>query len=512
VPGPAVPGAFDSQFHSYFDGIGAYATANAVPKIVRSGDPALPSRVIEGVRRAIAQRLDGVLAEPAAGVARAIINGDQSAVTDEARKVMSTAGLAHVLSISGLHLTLVAGGVYFVLRLLRAAGATTAMRLPAKRLAAIGGMSSAVLYYAISGGNVAALRSTIMILLVFGAIVAGRRALTMRNVAIAALLVIVSDPASVFRPSFQLSFAAVIALVGAYEGYRHKPGRGRVARLVGYFADIAITSFVAGAATLLFSVYHFQQTSPLGVVGNLVSLPLVGFIMMPAALIGVLAMPLGLEWLPITIMGWSVDRMLDCAAMVASVSEHINSSPLLTPVALVIGLTTLAWFSFFKGWWRLLLPALTAPAVLLLALDQPPDVLVADTTQAVAIRGEQGLGLATGKDTSFAVTIWKDTYSEPIARMMENIACDSLGCIATGRGGFSVALIRDASAFGEDCQAADLVVTRLYAPGFCRQETTVIDAGDLRRGGVFWLRWRGGDFELRPAIADLNRPWRAVQP
>lgn len=513
VPGPAVPGSFDAQFHSYFDGIGAYATTNAPPVIVRAGDDTLPARVIEGIRRGISARLDAVLAEPAAGVARAIINGDQSAVTVEARQVMSTAGLAHVLSISGLHLTLAAGGVYFVLRLLFAAAAGATVRLPAKRLAAIGGMVSALGYYAISGGNVAALRSTIMILLVFGATVAGRRALTMRNVAIAGLLVILSDPASVFRPSFQLSFAAVIALIGTYESYVHRPARdsGRIGKLVSYFAGIAVTSLVAGTATLLFSVYHFQQTSPLGVVGNLLTLPLVGFVMMPAALVAVLAMPLGLEWLPVTVMGWSVDCMLGGAAIVAALSTHLNASPLLTPLALIFGLAGLAWFAFFKGRWRLLGPVLVGLAVPAFAVDKPPDVLIADTTQAVAIRTDEGLGLASGKATSFAVEIWKDTFEESITKMSTGLACDSLGCFASGHRGYAVALVRDPSAFGEDCQAADLVVTRLYAPKYCRALTTVVDAGDLLSGGVHWLRWLGDGFEVRPAIADLNRPWRAAR-
>ncbi|AKR55367.1 hypothetical protein XM25_06010 [Devosia sp. H5989] len=514
VPGPAVPGAFDAQFHSYFDGIGAYATTNAPPVIVSEGDAPQPDRVIETLRGGISARLDAVLAEPAAGIARAVINGDQSAVTEEAREIMATAGLAHVLSISGLHLTLVAGGVYFALRLLLAALGGGAGRFSAKRLAAIGGMISALLYFSISGGNVAAMRSTIMILLVFGAILAGRRALTMRNVAIAGFLVIVTDPASVFRPSFQLSFAAVVALVGTYESYRPRIDRERsaVRKLASYFLGIAVTSLVAGAATVLFSIYHFQQTSPLGVVGNLISLPLVGFVMMPAALLGVLAMPLGLEWLPITIMGWSIDWMLQCAAVIASYSRHVSASPLLTPVSLVIGLVALAWFAFLNSPWRFLGPAAGLLAVSLLTLDKPPDVLVADTTQAVAVRQEGGMGLASGKANSFAVEIWQETYSEPIEKLTDGLLCDALGCIAHGKGGFTVAVVRDPAAFGEDCRAADLVVTRLTAPRYCRAATTVLDATDLRRGGVQWLRWLGGSFEIRPAITGLNRPWRVAPP
>jgi len=511
VPGPALPGAFDAQFHGYFAGIGAYATTTSTPEIIEPGASTLPARMIENVRSGIARRIDAVLPQPSAGVARAIINGDQSAVTEWARQVMSTAGLAHVLSISGLHLTLVAGGVYFTLRMLLVVAAGTRRPYPAKRLAAVGGMAAALLYYAISGGNVAALRSTIMILLVFGAISVGRRALTMRNVAIAGLLVILSDPASVFRPSFQLSFSAVIALVGAYEGYRPRGGEKHWFKgLVSYFLGIAGTSVVAGAATVLFSVYHFQQTSPLSVIGNLVTLPLVGFVMMPAALLGVLAMPFGLEGLPLVVMGWSIDAMLGCAALVADLSENLNASPLLTPLSLVIGLAALAWFSFLRTRWRLLGPAVALPMIILFAVDRPPDVLVADTTQAVAVRTEEGLALASGKAKSFSVMIWSDTYAQQIEAMQSGLACDKLACIARAAPGFSVSVVKSPDAFGEDCANVDLVVTRLYAPAYCRRETQVIDAADLRVGGVQWLRWTGGGFDLRPAIPQLNRPWRAA--
>src|SRR6185312_9637377 len=156
---------------------------------------------------------------------------------------------------------------------------------------------ASLVYYAISGGDIAALRSTVMIVLVFGAVIFGRRALTMHNVAIAGLVTVLTDPANVFRPSFQLSFAAVIGLVGVYEILRRRDpkGHGALGHVVAHVAGIATTSLIAGAATTLFSIYHFQQTSPLGIVGNLLALPFVGFFMMPAAMLSVLAMPVDFE-------------------------------------------------------------------------------------------------------------------------------------------------------------------------------------------------------------------------
>ncbi|MDB5542833.1 MAG: hypothetical protein JWQ89_4560 [Devosia sp.] len=514
VPGPVVPNGFDTQFHAFFDGVGAYGNTTGTVERISSGDSSAPERIIDGIRRGIASRIDADLQQPAAGIARALITGDQSAVSDDARKTMAAAGLAHVLSVSGLHLTIVAGLVLVTLRGGLALVGGVHGLVSVKRIAAAGAVLASLAYFAISGGNVAALRSTIMLVLVLGAIVFGRRALTMRNVAIAALVVIASDPASVFRPSFQLSFAAVVALIGAWELMRPPEGRERslVRRIGGYLWGIVLTSLIAGAATLLFSVYHFQQTSPLGVLGNLFSLPLVGFVMMPFAVLATLAMPFGWEAPFLVVVGWSIDRMLDLGHLVAGWSSWLEYSPLLTPLALLFGLVALAWFTFLPTWHRLIAPVLLIPAVYLFAIDRPPDVLIADTTQAVAMRGAGGLSLVAGKADSFAVDVWRETYAEPI-EASSLLACDSIGCFGTSPRGFSVAIVRDPAGFYEDCQLADLVIMRRDAPAGCTAGT-VIDADSLARGGVHWLRWdegRGG-FEVRPAVPPLSRPWRAALP
>jgi len=511
VPGPVYPGGFDTQFHSYFDGIGAYGNSIKPPVIVKSGSETAPEHLIDAIRRGIATRIDAVLPEPSAGIARAIINGDQSAVTEAARDTMATAGIAHVLSVSGLHLTIVAGGVFWVLRLLLAASDRIARRVSVKRVAAVGGMASALFYFAVagSGSNVAAFRSTLMILLVFGAVLFGRRALTMRNVAIAGIVVVAVDPADVFRPSFQLSFAAVLALVGAYENLRSERGDGSfLSHAWGYVKGIVVTSLIAGLATVVFSIYHFQQTSPLGVLGNLATLPLVGFIMMPAALIAVLLMPFGLESPALLAMGWSIDRMLDMAALVAGWSTHLRASPLLTPLALVLTLAALCWFGFFKDRWRLLGPAFALPLIIVFAVDHQPDVLIADTTKATVIRGADGLDLASGKPQSFALNVWRDTYADPMLTPAPQ-SCDSEACIGTSSAGFTWAIVTDPAAFEEECGRADLVVTRDRAPSWCASKA-VIDADALADHGVEWLRWNRAsqNFEIRPAIPSLNRPWR----
>ncbi|WEK05930.1 MAG: ComEC/Rec2 family competence protein [Candidatus Devosia phytovorans] len=515
VPGPILPGAYDGQFHSYFSGIGAYGNVTGDFELLRQGEFDL-TRAMEGMRSAIGLRIDAVLDAHSAAIGRAMVMGDQSGIDDETRDVMAAAGLAHVYSISGLHLSIVAGGLYFLLRLGMASVPGIALRWPIKKIAALGGILAAAFYLLLAGGfnNVPALRSTIMLGLVFGAVLAGRRALTMRNVAIAALAIIVIDPASVFRASFQLSFAAVVALIGVYEMPR-KPFEGERSwggRLWGTIWATALTSFIAGTATLLFSAYHFQQTAPLGVLGNVLVLPVVSLVIMPFAVLSVLAMPFGVEAPFVAVMGWGIDRMVDGAVLVAGWSQGWTGNPLLTHWALVIGLAALAWFAFVNNWWRLAGPVVALPLILLFGLDQRPDILVADTTQAVALRQADGHGLVSGKADSFAVEVWSDHYQEVFAEGFAGARCDSLGCIAqTER--FSVAVIRNAAAFAEDCGLHDLIIARVRAPRSC-VGGQVVDADDLAAGGVHWLAWdeAAARFEIRTAIPNLSRPWRVLPP
>ncbi|WP_449395773.1 ComEC/Rec2 family competence protein [Devosia riboflavina] len=513
VPGPILPSAFDGQFHAYFSGIGAYGNAIGAVEIVTPGDDGDLARQVQALRNHIGERIDLALEGASAAIGRAMMMGDQSAISDETRDVMAASGLAHVYSISGLHLSIVAGGIFWLLRLALVCFPAT-LTWPNKQIAAIAGLSAAFGYLLLAGGmdNVPAFRSTLMLALIFGAVLAGRRALTMRNVAIAALVIILIDPASVFRASFQLSFAAVVALIGIYELPRLSPPGtgGSVDRALRFVSATAWTSFVAGAATLLFSAYHFQQTSPLGVLGNVLALPFVSLIMWFGVL-AILTMPFGLDGPFLRLMGWNIDRMVDVAELVAGWSASLTGNPILAGWTLLAGLVALAWFAFVEGRWRLLAPAILVPIVLLLGFAPRPDVLIADTTQAVAVRDGTGLSLVSGRAGSFAVDVWSQYYQSEIAETHSGAHCDSLGCIVkTAR--FSIAVIRNAAAFAEDCYGQSLVIARISAPRGCGASGQIITAQDLERGGVHWLRWNeaAGRFEIRPAIETLNRPWRVL--
>lgn len=511
VPGPAIPGGYDAQFHAYFDGIGAYGNATGTIEIVSHEETGLTGFVAR-LRQDIGIRIDRVLAGRADAVARALVIGDQSRIDDTTRNEMATAGIAHVLAISGLHLSLVAGSAFAALRLILAAFQRLSQRYAVKKLAAAAGIVVVLVYLAISGASVSATRASVMLILIFGAMLAGRRALTMRNVAFAALFVLVTEPAGLFRPGFQLSFAAVVALIGVYEqaGWHERTPSGWAGRVWRFFAGLSVTSLVAGLATAVFAAYHFQQTAPLGVAGNLVALPLLGFLVLPSLALGVLVMPLGLEAPLLTLAGWGIEQILSVATFVAAASRIFTYRPLLSPQVLLFALAAAAWFVFFIGRLRYAGPLVGAALIVFLGLAPLPDVLIADRTQAVGLRDDRVLMLMSGRKNSFVTDVWSETYGLNIEQGGNAIACDKIGCIGDLPGGARLAVETDIAAFIEDCDEVDLVVTRLAAPSWCRQVTQVIDADDLGRGGVTALYWETGAnrFSIAPAITDSGRPWR----
>lgn len=523
VPGPVVPGGYDSQFHAYFKGIGAYGSTTGNLDVINPAQTNSISRNIQELREFIGTRIDQALAPPISGIARALIVGDQGQIDENIRTRLADAGLAHVLAISGLHLSLIAGGIFAAIRMGLAGFYGFGQNISVKKIAAIGGIIASLIYLALSGASVSAVRASLMLILIFGAVLAGRRALTMRNVAFAALFIIITDPSSIFRPGFQLSFAAVIALVGSYEGYKSKfqNDASAIKKLTRFFSGIALTSVIAGAATALFAAYHFQNVAPFGVLGNMVAIPLVAFVVLPAALLAVLFMPLGIEEIFFAPMGWGIEQIITVANYISSLGSGFVSPPILEEISLIIALFAMAWFAFFTGKSRFIGVVIAAILIPVFGTIERPDIMIADTTQAIAIKNEQSqellsqnlasMDLVAGRANSFAVNAWSETYLAKIATPDEKVPCDLTGCWIE-RDNFIVSLVKTRDAFAEDCSKADLVIARISAPQYCRNTTQVIDQNDLTSSGVHWARWNGNDFIIRPAIVDIYRPWRPNYP
>jgi competence protein ComEC len=527
---PLRPGGYDFARDMYFHRIGASGFVLGQIRIAAAPPQAPPlslryATIIDGMREAIDERIRAVLPGDKGAIASALITGKRDAISTPVNEAMYASGLAHVLSISGYHMAVVAGVVFFTLRALFALMPAFASRHPIKKWAALAALGAAAFYLLLSGAEVATQRSFIMVGIVLVGVMVDRPTLTFRTLTVAALGVLLLAPEAIVHPSFQMSFAATLALVA---GYQHglpwmssggdSPLAAKIALWGGReIVGLLIVSLLAGTATIPYIAYHFHRISPYGVIANLVAMPVVSAGVMPAGILGVMTMPLGLDGFCWKLMGYGIDWMVAVALWVSSFPGAVGRMAAFGIGPLLVCSAGLVVLCLFKTPLRLLGALLIAGAVVLMVRAPQPDVLVAGDGSAFAVRGpDDRLAVVRSGSDIFAVREWlaadADTRSPKDQTLGEGIRCDGAGCIGRLRDGSLVAIARTIAAFEEDCRRAALVVSAGDAPPGCA--AILVDRQVSRRSGAMALRRVGEGFEITPARpAGHERPWtRAVTP
>lgn len=519
VDGPAYPGGFDFRRQLFFQGIGGTGFAMGKIETLQPADVA-PSP-LGWLQDHIGARVRAQLSGDAGAIAEAFLTGERAGISADANQAMRDSGLAHLLSISGLHISLVAILLLGVLRLGLAAIEPVALRWPIKKWAAGFALAGIVAYTILVGASVPTVRSSVMTGFVLLAVMADRVAISMRLVALAATAVLLVVPEALPGPSFQMSFAAVIALIAVYDVLkphmaRWREGAGPVRRAGLYLGGIVLTTLVATIATTPFAVYHFQRFAPLAVAANLMAIPLTSVWIMPCVLLAYPAMLLGLDWLVLPLLGWGIEAMLWVARTVASwplAALSIPAMPLWGLVAVTIGGL---WLCLAAGKIRLLgLAAFPIMAAALL-LAPAPQILVDATGRLAAVQGpDDSLSFSSRRVDRFTREIWlraqaaseADPWPVQGAAAGGRLACDPRGCLYRF-GDTTVAFTLRGEAFDDDCAAADLVITGLVAPRWCRPRLGAWDRFDLRRAGGITIDLSGPEPQVA-AVADAvgDRPW-----
>jgi len=516
---PAAPGAFDFQRHAYFQGIGAvgfaFGAARAVaPPAAEATDRWRWSLGLAALRQAIADRVRAALAGAVGAIAVALMIGDQGAIPEDVLQAMRDSGLAHLLSISGLHIGLVAGILFFGLRGALALVPSLALARPIKKWAAAAALFGTFFYLLLSGAPVPTQRAFLMTGLILVAVMLDRSAISMRLVAWAALVVLLLRPEALIGPSFQMSFAAVVALIAAYEATRAM----RLARRAEahYVGDVAATSLIAASATAPYVIFHFNRMADYGVAANMLAVPLTGFWIMPWAVVALLLMPFGLEAAALAPMGWGIEGVIGIARAVAAWPGAVQLVPAM-PVA-GLALVTLGglWLCLWQRSWRLLGLAGIVAGFATIALTRAPDVLVSEDGRLLAVGDPAGaLLLSSRRVARFDAEIWlrQVGQAEPQTWPREGygaggrLACDSLGCIYRVDG-HVVALARGPAALAEDCRIADIVVSTEPVRRACPSASLVIDRFDLWRDGGHALWIDADDVRVRSVRQTRGaRPW-----
>ena len=328
---------------------------------------------------------------------------------------MFVSGLGHVLSISGYHMAVVAGLVFFTLRALFALMPAFSSRYPIKKWAAFVALGAAAFYLVLSGAEVATQRSFIMVAIVLIGVMVDRPAITLRTLTVAAILVLLLAPEAIVHPSFQMSFAATLALVAGYErglpwmsAAAETPTGARIALWGGRaILGLIVVSLLAGFATTLYAAYHFHRMAPYGVIANLLAMPVVSIWVMPMGIMGLVAMPFGFDGFFWRLMGEGVSWMVAVAVWVTSLPGAVGRVTAFGVGPLLLGSAGLVVLCLLKSPLRIAGVALFALAVVWASRTPQPDVLIAADGTTFAIRGaDKTLSIVrTGSDT-FAARQW----------------------------------------------------------------------------------------------------------
>jgi competence protein ComEC len=524
---PLRPGGYDFARDMYFQRIGASGfVLGSVRTIEAPHAPGLRLRFamfLDGVREAIDKRIRAIMPGDNGAIASALITGKRDTISTPVNEAMYVSGLAHVLSISGYHMAVVAGIMFFAVRALFALMPAFGNRHPIKKWAAVAALAAAAFYLVLSGAEVATQRSFIMIAIVLIGVMADRPTLTFRTLTVAAFGVLLLAPEAIVHPSFQMSFAATLALIAGYQQglpWMSKGGDTPMAAKIALWGGrevvgLLIVSLLAGTATIPYIAYHFHRISPYGVVANLIAMPVVSAWIMPVGIIGLVAMPLGLDGFFWQLMGSGIEWMIFVALWVASFPGALGRIAAFGAGPLLLCTAGLVVLCLFKTPLRFIGGFVIALAAILMIRAPQPDVLTAADGSAVALRGENGrLSMVKSGSDVFTLREWlaadADARTPKDSTLGEGIRCDAAGCIGKLRDGSLVAITKMLEAFEEDCRRAVLVVSTRDAPPGCA--ALVIDRNVWRRSGAIALRRRGDQFEItatRPPGYD--RPWaRAV--
>jgi len=531
---PVVPGAFDFQFNAYFKNIGAYGFSYGD---ITKKKPArtvigfsLFRQKLDNLRNNISTSITSALPNASGTIATALITGKRGSIAQNITEAMRNSGLAHLLAISGLHMGLITGFIYFLSRGFLALIPRVSLYYPTKKWAAAIALPGALTYALISGASVPTIRSFIMTALVLIAVILDRRGISLRSVAWAALIVLVFRPESIMGPSFQMSFSAVVVLIAGYEWIRTKPNdqlttqKNRINKPLKYLSGVLITSFLAGLATAPFAIYHFNQLATYSVIANAIAVPISAFWVMPWALIGVLTIPFGVDGMAFQLMGWGIDVIINISITVSSWPGAIARFQVLPDLALGLIVFGTLIIILYRHPARYMGTGGLIAGLVIAFTYQPPDIIIGKNGKLTALYTSTGqIMLSNRRASKFKSRQWLKRYAlftdtekwpKPGQESPDNqFRCDVMGCILQ-RNQKIISIIQNQTAFTEDCNIADVIIITTVISTNCKgkKPATVIDKNDLQQGGTHAL-WLNSDTIIIRNVNDArgNRPW-VIQP
>lgn len=564
--GPALAGLNDFAFDAYFSGTGAIGFFYGKPETIASVLPDTRGAYqearlwLEELRGRISARIRHVLPGDTGAFAASMVTDDRRAISEETTEALRLAGLSHIVAISGLNMALAAGIFFVGIRALLSFSQDIAHRYPIKKIAAAGALVTVTGYYLISGFAVSAERAYLMMAIILTAAMIGRAAISLRNVALSAIVILVLSPSAVLGPGFQMSYAATLALVAGYSLWQRRDegatgvalrGLLRPLSLIWTFAaGVFVTSLIGGLSTALFSIEHFHRIAVWGLPANLLAMPVISIIVMPAGLAALILMPVGLDWLPLKLMGIGLDLVIVIAKWAAALGGDVVTGRIHHWFFVGLAICLVAAGIFRSG---LRVAGLVCGLLLLAAnfvlpgVPQPDLVVFEDGRLAGLIKGNR-IATTAARPSGFIFEQWqralpvnrhikpieavsaprsrerrrlgdqekrvevalleKDLESPPTGRFL---CRNDRWCVARAGNGTRIIVMEIRELVGPACDRADLVITpaRLSWDN-CQSGAKLIAAEGLRRSGTveIWLDPENiRRFRVLSALGEGNRSW-----
>ncbi len=522
LPRPAAPGTFDYGRQLFFQSIGATGRIKTLTPL--AGD--MPWRyqmraAFHNLRSAIGERIRASIPGPLGSIADALVTGERAAIPRGMNESLQASGLFHILSISGLHMTLVAGGVFWASRAALALSPHLALQYPIKKWAAGAALFVGLLYMLLADGGAATERSFLMIGVMFFAILVDRPAISLHNLAVAAVLILLWQPEQAVSASFQMSFLAVMGLAAFYPMWSKTEQRfwplrnsGLIGlwsrRVVLLFIASLLTSLIAGSLSGIAAAHHFGRVAPYGVVANALALPVTGVAIMPMAMLAVLLMPFGLEGLPLSIMERGLEVMMWISDWVASWQNANLQLPLLSveaamfasfaAAALCLPVSRLRWLA---------LPLVCAAAYF--TQVPKPTLLVDERAGNVAVMTKQGLTPALPGQAPMSLSRWMDIFGDnatsKVAAQRAGWTCAD-GICRTKVRETEIAFLSRAHETKRTCPKVDVLVAAYPLRRMCRGKSVTIDRFDVWRNGAYAVFVDDGSVEVVNSKSEQGkRPW-----
>lgn len=514
--GAVEPGGFDFQRLSWFRGLGAVGYVRT--PVLPHSPPAAWEAWITRLRMYLSRSLQAAIPGEPGAFAAAMMTGDRSGMGAEAVRALRDSSLYHLVSISGVHMGLLAGFVFAALRYGLALIPPLVLRIPTRKVAAVVALVAAAFYLVLSGGDVATSRAFVMVAMMLGAVLLDRRAVTLRSVAMAAVVLLTLQPEGVVEPGFQMSFAATVALVAGFGAFSRLVPPGRMPGWLRPLVALVLSSVLAGFASAPFAAAHFNRFTDYGLVANVLASPLMGLMVMPAAVMAAVLAPVGLGAPALWLLDLGTGWILAIARMVAgwdgAVTMIAAPAPWGLPV-LALGGCTLV---LMRGRARLL-GALPVVAVLLLWQADRPHLLISADGALLGLMGDGGRAMSAPRGNGFSARSWLENDGDPAIQDMAARRAGFTG--AKGDLRFALGPVLGASLTGKGatqrveaaCADADLVILAGRLDGPPPQGCRVIDQSLLTRTGPLAIRLDPeGRLDLRATRPSHLRRWSGRAP